>query len=149
MKRLYIKEGIEDVKPSIYTYTTVLNAWAKSNNPLSHQKSESLLSFIRNMYQNGDASMKPTVVTYNVFLKGLQNRAKINKACHRADEVFNEMCVLGVQPDSITYECMVSIWSRSSSSEADRRFSELRQHANRRNGIIAASDDELSFEILL
>lgn len=58
----------KSVKPNTRTYTTLISAWAKSQEPTKAQEALKILKKMRTMAEGGDMDVKPSVYTYNAVI---------------------------------------------------------------------------------
>lgn len=60
------------MRPNLLSYNTVINSWAKSSNPDSAVRAESLLTRILKKYRSeAFSTIKPDVVTFSSVLNAL------------------------------------------------------------------------------
>ena len=58
----------KSVKPNTRTYTTLISAWAKSQEPTKAQEALRILKKMRAMAEGGDVDVKPNIYTYNAVI---------------------------------------------------------------------------------
>ena len=58
----------KSVKPNTRTYTTLISAWAKSQEPTKAQEALRILKKMRAMADGGDMDVKPSIYTYNAVI---------------------------------------------------------------------------------
>lgn len=61
------EQGINDVKPTMRTYSSVLSAWSANRSPQSGERGEQLLDLMAKLYTAGEMD-EPDVVVYNSVL---------------------------------------------------------------------------------
>lgn len=66
-ERIGGREG--SVKPNSRTYTSVINAWARSRDPRRHKRSLLILKKMLDLQRNGDESARPSLYTYNAVME--------------------------------------------------------------------------------
>lgn len=64
MERLHAN-GIRGLKPDAFTFTAVIDAWAKSGHRGAAARADQLLDKMESRYLAGDADLRPNTFTYN------------------------------------------------------------------------------------
>ena len=79
------KKGVLIVRPNLLSYNTVINSWAKSSDPESPKRAQSLLMrMLKNYKTDAFSTVKPDVVTFSSVLNALaksktQNKGRLSK----------------------------------------------------------------------
>lgn len=82
--------GFKGVAPSLHTYSSVLNALAKSRVPLSAPKAMEILEKLEGLCAAGDKEMCPNQVVYSVAINCLGNSTD-SDAAEQAEAIFWKM----------------------------------------------------------
>lgn len=112
--RYMIQSGNKNIEPDSFSFTTVLNIWAKSKEPFKAKQAWDILNKMLETYSlTGNENMKPNEVTYNTVLNACAfsaytpNDEKKN-ALSIAMTLFDEMRKSDlVRPDSVSYGNML------------------------------------------
>lgn len=102
------------VAPDTTSYNTLLAAWIKFR---SKEASSKAADIFERMQQ--DKNVKSDLVTFNIMLHSYSKSGNGK----RAESLFNEMCEEKslVRPDSVSYNTVISAWSRSQDRDAPKR----------------------------
>jgi len=57
------------VKPDTVSFTSVIDAWAKSKDPDAPQRAEIVLNRMQELFKSGYPDMKPNTVSFNSVLE--------------------------------------------------------------------------------
>jgi pentatricopeptide repeat protein len=111
MEKLSEDEGI-NVEPDVYSYTTVIDAYAKSSKP---ERAESVLHRLLQRRNEG-YDVEPTVNTFTAVL-GAFARAKGKDSPVRAASVVKLMedlhlAGVDVAPTTVTYNALIHVWNK-------------------------------------
>ena len=126
MKALHAR-GERDVQPDNVSYSTVMNALAKS--PYSFEAAElatDLLEELTQLYhEEGDEKLKPSVYTFSSAIMAWSNSNHVHCG-EKAEEIFWKMVNSselegGVKPNTVVCNCLLRAWSRSMEGEAPER----------------------------
>ena len=109
-----IKSGDQTIAPDSYSFTTVLNALAKSKQPNKAEKAREYLEMMLQIHaKTKQSSLKPTQVPFNAVLNAAAFSAlgtpeeEQRMALKTAVETFSLMKKLSVKPDMISYGNML------------------------------------------
>jgi hypothetical protein len=89
MDELYLA-GNTGVKPDRYTYNTLINVWAKSNERGSAARAEHVLSVMEKRFRDGDHDFKPNTRTYTSVIDAWAKSGE-KAAARRAEQILNNM----------------------------------------------------------
>ena len=90
MKRAY-ESGNHLAKPSRFTYSGLINAWAKSGEPGATKRAESLLREADRLSSSGgEADLKPFAQTYDALID-CYARSNAQNSVESAESIFKEM----------------------------------------------------------
>ena len=133
------KNGDEEMKPDVRTYTTVMNAWGRSSLPDAPEKAFEILRKMNENYDvTKDKSIKPNKFSYTAVLDAFAYSSLKNGAL-RAEELLNEMKIKAeedsdLKPDVRSYNAVLNAYSRSSlpdaGMKADKILTEMEDAAN-------------------
>ena len=118
--------------PDIFSYTTVIDAWAKSGARQSPQKAyEVLQHLLHQQDENGAFPDEPNVVSFNTVMSACakaRDHDNKNEVAEIAQEVFEELSRRGGVPDTWSCSSLVACWSNSHyDDKAQRCHDFLRQ----------------------
>ena len=89
MSRLHAS-GMPSLKPDNFTYTAVIDAWAKSGYRGAAARADQLLDKMEAKYLAGDVDLKPNSYTYNAVICALAKSGEAGAAA-RAERVLQNM----------------------------------------------------------
>lgn len=126
MEELYEK-GELDTHPDIVHYTILCAAWARSKLSQAAPRIVEILSTLKEKHRAGILNVKPNTRTYNACLDALCRAGDTDKA----EQLLYHMLALArsgdkdAQPDSFSFNCVISGFSRSNKKDAGRRAESL------------------------
>jgi hypothetical protein len=85
MQKQY-KEGTTDVQPNTVTFNTVIDAYAKSQDPSAPEKAEALLYRMEAEHKAGNMDAKPNVISFNTVINAWAKRGDTDGA-QRAEAI--------------------------------------------------------------
>jgi PPR repeat. len=122
LEDLYQKSGDEDIRPTVITYTEVIDAYAKSHHAHSAENAERLLYLMMDRAQREDGTLDealaPTSITCDAVLNAWARKGT-REAAGRAEEILERMEYLRtrgnikVQPTSYSFATVISAWARA------------------------------------
>ena len=111
-----IRSGNRAIAPDLYSFTTVLNALAKSKQPKKAEKAREYLDVMLQMHASAkQSSLRPTQVPFNAVFNAAAFSAlgtpeeEQRMALKTAVETFSLMKRLSVNPDMISYGNMLKV----------------------------------------
>ncbi len=115
MEKKY-REGDSSLKPNTRTYTSLIDCWAKSGEPVAARKAEQILITMQAKYeQTGDPAAKPNTHTANAVMNACAFTTKPESksdALSIAFRVFEWLVVQrNISPDAYSYTIMLSVCS--------------------------------------
>ncbi len=117
MKKLS-DQGINDVKPDIYSYSSLLACYSevKDNREEAATRAYNLLQELKDAYENGDESLKPNVVCYNTVMNGLARMKDPRRVSQILREMFQdyEAGNESAKPDVRSFNILLKAWSLTS-----------------------------------
>jgi hypothetical protein len=63
MLELYIS-GNHDVRPNTISFSSVVDAWARSNDHTAPQRAEAILNRMEELYKSGNHDVKPSTISF-------------------------------------------------------------------------------------
>lgn len=115
-----VKFPTKVVQPNALSYNNVITAYARSGNP---QSAEMVFRAMCTEYRNGDNDVKPSLRTFNTVLYAWSHTATVTDA-EKAKAILGlmhqlpELGVLGLKPDVVSYNNLLSCFSRIDSDDA-------------------------------
>ena len=111
---IFAKMQDAGVEPDVTTYNTLLDTWSKSGLREAPARMANLFSALKE-----NSGIEPDLVTYNIMLHFYSKSGK----SQRAEALLDEMCQPGsvVKADSISFNTVISAWSRSRHPDAPQR----------------------------
>jgi len=111
----------EIVRPDLYTYNTVIDAWAKSckYEPDAAERAEALLRRMEEMHASGNKSVKPDTVSYTTVIDAWSKSGNKAVAGERADALLksmDDMFLSGnedVKPNAFTFTACLNAFAVS------------------------------------
>lgn len=132
LKRMYedyTLNGNTNVKPTIWTFNTVLAAWSKGSPSGGVESAEKLLRNMIDLKKQGMVDSQPDTVSYNCLLHALaRKRRSYPNASAKAQLLVEEMLEVArtegdehVQPNEITYTALFKILNSCGSVDRAER----------------------------
>jgi hypothetical protein len=111
------------IKPNFRSYSTVMDAWARQNNPTGAQQAQDLLEQLSEMYsQTGDVAIQPNVISYNTVINGWAKAGAHEKGAIICESLLYDM---GDLVDTISYNAAMHAWAKSGVPDAGERAERL------------------------
>jgi len=108
-------EGNENVRPTSYTYNTLLVAWTRCRQDSSSDRAEAILKEFEEHFQSGLVADAPNLLTYNSVLQCLA----VSGEAHRAETLLEKMKQLktahgeNIYPDRVTYNIVINAYAEA------------------------------------
>jgi hypothetical protein len=108
-----------DMKPDFICYTSVIDAYAKSNKVYAAERAVELLNEMINLYEEGYVGLKPNTKTYCSVITAL-GRSKMQGAAEMSQNLLDDcerMYAFGnddVAPNTILFNSCIDAWAKSS-----------------------------------
>jgi hypothetical protein len=121
MERLHMATKLKKLQPKTTSFNAVLNAWSKSNDPLSAKHCLDILRFMESHAKLGDTSIQPDMVSYGTCIMTLSRH---NYAVEKAEALLRRMekiaidSKLKISPDTITYNSVLGCCARQTESRS-------------------------------
>lgn len=129
LEQKYEASGKSLLKPTVYSYTTMISALGKTRHQKSGRKAQSIFDDLMAKYAAGDSSLRPTFVTYMALLSVWAKAGNVE----RAEKTLNMMLDdfhggnESAKPQSRAFGTVLLAWSWSKDREAPRRAEALFQ----------------------
>jgi pentatricopeptide repeat protein len=133
----YSINGNESAKPTMISFTVVLDAWSKSKSRHAPERAETILMRMIELHQAGKLDAKPTRVSYNCVIYAWANSAQTN-AAEQAEAVFRHMQQRwkaggdqDVKPDIVVYGTILHAYAKRGQAEkAQALLDEMHHDSN-------------------
>mmetsp|Transcript_25747 Transcript_25747/g.38872 ORF Transcript_25747/g.38872 Transcript_25747/m.38872 type:complete len:1367 (+) Transcript_25747:119-4219(+) len=103
--------GYVGVTPTVFLYTTAVNAWADAQSTESSLRAQMLVDDLENRYQQNknDSNLVPDITIYNALLKAIAKQPNLVGAAEKAGEIFKSLedPSSNVSPDLETYNALI------------------------------------------
>jgi len=123
------RPGQEQLAPTAYSFSAVINAYANSGRP---DKAETVLRFMVERYQAGNEKARPNRIVFNTIIKAWA-RSKLRGRESRSEDILrhmikssakDEMCP---RPDKVTFNIVLGCYAKSSQYGSSRKAAKLLQ----------------------
>ena len=122
--RNYNSSKDPDLAPSFVLFNATIDAWARSGNEHSFDKSRALLNEMKKLKQRGLRKLSPNAVTYGGILRSLAIVQDVTlDRTGQVQELLEEMEERGVTPDEFCLSCAILACSKTEGSEVQRQSS--------------------------
>jgi hypothetical protein len=109
------------LQPTVITYNSCLNAWAKSDTRQAAPRAHALLQRMLEASLNDPTAVKPNRTSFNTVINAYARFSRYDaNAPEKAEELMNlmyDMYYSGrletVKPDTVTYTSLINAWARS------------------------------------
>jgi len=99
--------GNMNVRPDVYSYTTVIQSWAKCGNAGGTDKAQAILD------QMIDTGLQPNQLTYTALMNALSRAGEPE----RAESVLHQMMAAQHKPDTVAVSSIIDGWAKVSSKD--------------------------------
>jgi len=111
MVKRFNEIGDSLIAPSVVSYNTLLNAWAKSDKPEAPAMAEMVLEEMVEASRNGDTQLKPDAISFSTVMDAYA-RSDERNASRRCEELFQMMDELGVKKNVYTFSALQNVFAR-------------------------------------
>eukprot|EP01026_Neomeris_dumetosa_P060240 TRINITY_DN56779_c0_g1_i4.p1 TRINITY_DN56779_c0_g1~~TRINITY_DN56779_c0_g1_i4.p1 ORF type:complete len:378 (-),score=36.93 TRINITY_DN56779_c0_g1_i4:345-1478(-) len=112
----------QDIKPNVYTYTTLMSIHRKYEDPNNASEELKLFQMIE------DSDLKPDVISINQLIGACVR----NGSWDQAWAIFSSMRVMGIQPNVRSYNCILAACHKCNKwDQAVQMFRQLKQDKER------------------
>lgn len=146
------------IEPDVYSYTTIISAWAQSKSRDAVYRAESFLDRMERLYVEGVNSARPNTATYNAVISAY-SRMHHSDAIPKAEKLLRRMerleaeGNLHVSPDKITYSSvMAAVMKNGEKGHIGTLVENLHQEMElrfRQTGDIGCRPDTVSFSTII
>jgi pentatricopeptide repeat protein len=105
------------VQPNVISYSTVLDAWAKSPHPEAPDRAQAILDHMRTSKTN--TTLRPNAISYTTVMKAYARHGRAEDAERLLQEMLEDDSL--PQPDHYTFSSVLFAWSKSKSPNAAER----------------------------
>jgi pentatricopeptide repeat protein len=121
-------EQAEDelIRPNLYSYNSVLNAYAKSRDYDSGKRAESLLAAMEQEFESGNQNARPDTVSFTAVIDAL-SKSPHDDSARRAHALLSRMIDLwnagdeSVRPNKRTFTAVIDAYAKSRERDAVKR----------------------------
>ena len=106
------------VRPDSYSYTTVMQAWAKSGHV------DETLKLLTEMKADPSIYAFPNKITFTVLLRALSEKGRMKEAHHLVQRMW-ESTSPDTQPDAVTYSVLLRGWGNVAREEPDSALQQV------------------------
>jgi pentatricopeptide repeat protein len=115
----------DQIRPDQTSFTTVLSAYAKSNNPKAAHQAQVLLDKMQEWYDAGTSAAKPNAFSYtavmkNWAIKGDGGRAE--QVLQRLEDTYRKSNDPDLKPDVLAYNTVLLGWVRAQRPDQAERL---------------------------
>ncbi|CAJ1955303.1 unnamed protein product [Cylindrotheca closterium] len=116
------------IKPNCRTYSTVMDVFARQNNPSSAERAHELLEKLKDKYEEtGDIAYLPSTITYNTVINGWAKAGAGERGAFICENLLSEM---GDLADVISFNNVLHAWARSDVPDAGERAERILRSMN-------------------
>ncbi|CAJ1954433.1 unnamed protein product [Cylindrotheca closterium] len=143
------------VRPTVVTFSTVINAYARSGNQEAAERAEKLLKLSQSMYEeHGWTDAEPNAVVYTSVVNAWARAGNPNRAQQILKEMYEDSMLNGkaqMRPNLWTFNTVLSAWSKSSEKNAVESMEKLLGTMKDlfEQGILETRPDTVSYNCLL
>lgn len=124
MEHMYFEQGIEEMRPDEYTYSTVIDAVGKSGEVGAAQRAEAILRRMEKFYESGKTQVSPTHVTYTAVIDAYAKQCSASSSvadAEAAEALLQQMegaCATegtsnsSIRPNKISYTAVIDAWGK-------------------------------------
>jgi pentatricopeptide repeat protein len=131
------ESGTSDVSPDSATYTTTINAWARSREIDAVERAEEILEMCEESFKLGNIHAKPNTLTYNSMINcysksrlGASDKAlAMLQSMKERSQAGAEWC----SPDVVTYTSVIDTLAKEQTAEATEMAEKLLEELENAN----------------
>ena len=148
--------GDRDVAPSTPSFVTVMNAWARSNDPNKGRHAEKLLREMHELHNSGLDNVAPNTVAYSTCIFAWSKSGQRN-AGSRAQKLLTEMeryhneGMSDMKPNVFTYTNVMEAWIASKQPDSLEKVEEILAHMieQSKTGDVGSAPNATTFNVVL
>jgi pentatricopeptide repeat protein len=142
------------LRPTVVSFGTVINAWAKSGNKTAAEKAEALVWRVYDLHERGWPDMEPNTQIYTSAINAWANAGDPERAEALLKKMYEESVLHGnknVRPNAWSFNAVLAAWWKSSSPKAFESGEALLRLMIELNdkGELDSRPDAVSFNCLL
>ena len=155
--------GESHMGPDAYSYATVMNAWANSNDPLKAREAKRLFDTMLEKHNGGESNVQPRTVMYSTMLDAAASSPPVADQSSDGDteelgggegtghdpyaqavecykEILTDKLGLGIIPNHITFAAMLKVIKTHTDRKSNERLQMVERvfEDARRNGQVSA-----------
>ena len=126
------KSGNSAAKPTMWAYSILIHAWAKSGRDDAPHEAKNLLDKIINLHSKGNIEVGPDTITFNSVMDAyaeqgdIQGASDLNEIMKNASKSGNR----NAEPSLQTYSILIKAWGKSSKKNAPEEVEKILQEIN-------------------
>jgi hypothetical protein len=119
------EKGEANLKPNLFSYNAVIDAWCRSRDKISASSAFGVLQLLLK-----DSTVKPDAFSFNTVLIAF-SRSQLPGAAVKAERLLrdwedaSESGLVAVKPDCMSYSALIAAWARSGEQGAANRAEQL------------------------
>lgn len=143
------------VQPTVVTFSTVINAYARSGNEEAAERAEKLLALSQSLFEeNGWTDAEPNTVVYTSVVNAWARAGNPNRAQEILKKMYEDSMLNGkthLRPNLWTFNTVLSAWSNSAEKNAIDSAEKLLGTMKDlfEQGILDSRPDSVSYNCLL
>jgi pentatricopeptide repeat protein len=110
-----VDKGYLDFQPSVWVYSSVLKAWAKSGRQDGPKRAKKILDRMKEKCLSGEnPALQPNLITYNIVLDSYARAGQSKEALEMLEEMADQYGkgFLDNGPSTLSYTCCISSFGR-------------------------------------
>ena len=127
MEKSFFSDKSSPSAPTVVTYSTIMDGWAKSSHKESVHMTEQVFDRMQQMYQeHGNEKARPNLVSYVTLINALAN-ARDPEAAQKAEDTLFRMYEeykkgdTALKPNTQTISAVIEAWQKSGRRDAGER----------------------------
>ncbi len=131
LKRMQERSDGEYLRPDSFTMTNVISTWGHCGNP---ERAENVLNTMQSLYEQGDMTMKPTVVSFGSVINSWAQKGKVERAQAIVDHMEQLMDVEGyeeMRPNTVIYNTLINCYAKSKRPDSVTKVQDILAKMNK------------------
>jgi pentatricopeptide repeat protein len=121
-----------DTPPNTRTYNSILQYYAQLGTSAAAQRTEHIISYMKELSQTTKATVEPNAISYNIVLAAWARSGDAD-ATERMWTVYQQMQTESISPSMASYNTLVSFFAKSGGKETLARADQVLQDMVQRN----------------
>lgn len=148
-----------NIKPNVYSFTAVLDAFAQRNQYDYSRRAEGIWSQMLSFYLSGESDIEPDVFCATIVISSYARLAKKGSrdAARKAEKILKRMEDLykdgktTVKPDAVTYFTVLNAWAHTKQEDAAENAQQilLKMEHLQRDGDESMSPSHLTYRMVM